>query len=469
MTTSPATVRSEKAVLFIIFFSGLISALNTGLLYVAYLTLADVFQTDLNTVQWLTAIFTLTSAMVTPTAGYFAKRHSLRKMLMFSFVLLCLASLCCALSPNIYCLIASRAVQGMAAGLMTPLSLAIIYQWIPREKQGMYLSISLAGMSLGPAIGPSLSGFLLAVLDWHAIFICNIPVALVNLVLVYDVLPREEGAHAEPVDVKNIALVFIGTLLILLSIYEAGSIGWQNMWIWLGCAIGVIILCCFTRAQLRSPRPLADFHLFRIRPFAISIVVSAILYVNVTLIAFLMPVFLESGRGMTPLSAGTLLFFPAIGMALATPVAGRVYKNCSARTLLIAGLSVMLAGTLLVTTFDTETPLAAIIAILAVRYIGAAFANVPSLDYGLGALPKEKASDGTALNNWIKSICISLSLTIFTALYSLGENHYLTHHEGAASAEAAVYVNSVLFWLQGATILFALLLILFATPRRHKQ
>ena len=92
---------------------------------------------------------------------------------------------------------------------------------------------------------------------------------------------------------------------------------------------------------------------------------------------------------------------------------------------------------------------------------------MPSLDYGLGALPKEKASDGTALNNWIKSICISLSLTIFTALYSLGENHYLSLHEGASDAEAAVWVNSMLFWLQGATILFALLLIIFAAPGKH--
>lgn len=120
-------------------------------------------------------------------------------------------------------------------------------------------------------------------------------------------------------------------------------------------------------------------------------------------------------------------------------------KPIIARTLLICGLSVMLLGTLLVTTFDIETPLAAIIGILAVRYIDAAFANVPSLDYGLGALPKEKASDGTALNNWIKSICISLSLTIFTALYSLGENHYLALHEGASGAKAAVWVNSMLF------------------------
>lgn len=460
-----APLRHERTMLLIVFLSGLISALNTGLLYIAYMTLAETFHTDINTVQWLTAIFSLTSAMVTPTASYFAKRYSLRNMLMLAFVILVTASIGCALAPNIQTLIACRAVQGIASGIMQPLSMTIIYQWIPKEKQGMFLSISLMGMSLGPAIGPTLSGFFLTVFDWHAIFICNVPVALLNLALVYGVIPKEARQNADPVDIHSILTVFAGTLLILLGVYEAGSIGWMHLSIWFAIFCGMALLTFFVHMQLRAERPFLDFHTFRIRRFTISVIVSAILYANVTLIAFLMPIFLENAQEMAPLRAGTLLFVPAICMALATPIAGRTYAKTSARTQLLWGLGAMLIGTCLITTFDETTTPFAIILMLSVRYIGAAFANVPSLDFGLGALPKEKASDGTAMNNWIKSMAISISLTIFTTIYSLREGQFLVEHPQSAPAAAAVSVHSDLFWLQGATLLFALLLVFFTAER----
>lgn len=462
-------LQHERTVLLIVFLSGLIAALNTGLLYIAYVTLAEIFHTDLNTIQWLTAIFALTSAMVTPTASYFAKRYSLRRMLMLSFVILSAASIICALAPNIQVLIIGRAIQGCAAGIMTPLSMTIIYQWIPKEKQGMFLSISLMGMSLGPAIGPSLSGFFLTVFDWHAIFICNVPVALLNLLLVYAVIPKEPRRNADPIDIRSILTVFAGTLLILLGVYEAGSIGWQHLSIWLAIGCGILLLTLFVRKQLRAARPFLDFHTFKNRRFTISVIVSAILYGNVTLIAFLMPIFFENGQGMAPLHAGTLLFFPAICMALATPIAGKTYAKTSARTQLIWGLGAMLIGTVLITTFEAHTTPLAIIIMLSVRYIGAAFANVPSLDFGLGALPKEKASDGTAMNNWIKSMTNSMALTIFTTLYSLREAQFMTDHPNTSSAAAAVSVHSDLFWSQGATLLFALLLVIFTTDKNKKD
>ncbi len=215
-----------------------------------------------------------------------------------------------------------------------------------------------------------------------------------------------------------------------------------------------------------------DFRIFRNQKFTVSVILSAILYANITLGAFLLPVFLESAMGMEPLPAGMVLFFPALCMALATPVAGRVYEKLSARTQLIGGLNVMILGNVLVTTFKQDTALWMIVMFLCVRYIGAAFANVPSLDYGLGALPKNKASEGTAMNNWIKSMAISMSLSIFTAIYALEERQHIAELlrqgivQSAAVAQTAVIVNSHLFWLQAGTLLLGLLLIVATTEKK---
>ena len=132
-------LQNSGKIMWIVFLSGLVSALNTGTLYIAYLDLAEHFHSDLSTTQWLTIIYSLTSAMITPVAGYFSKRYSLRKALITALIIMIVASACCTLAVNMQMLIGCRAIQGIAGGLMMPLSLAIIYQWIPKEKQGRFL------------------------------------------------------------------------------------------------------------------------------------------------------------------------------------------------------------------------------------------------------------------------------------------------------------------------------------------
>ncbi|MGM9526111.1 MAG: MFS transporter, partial [Peptococcaceae bacterium] len=367
-------IRREGIVKLIVFFGGLICALNTGLMYMAYLKLMEVFHTDLSTVQWLTIMFAVTSAMVTPTASYFARRYSLRNALMAALVVMTAASFCCTLAPNIHSLIVCRALQGAASGMMTPLTMAIIYQWIPKEKQGRFLSISLMGMSLGPAIGPTLSGFFLATTGWQAIFLCNVPITLLNLYLVFRVVPKETGNAGDSLDYNSMITVFAGTMLILLSFYQAGRIGWAQPAIGLGIMLGSALLYLFVRRQLRAEKPMLDFRIFHSRKFTVSVIVSAVLYANVTLIAFLMPIFLQKAKGMEPLPAGMLLFFPAVGMALATPLAGRVYEKVSARTMLLAGLGAMLLGNCLITGFNADTATMVLVGCMMIRYVGAAFA-----------------------------------------------------------------------------------------------
>ncbi len=466
-------LQTSGKIMWIVFLSGLVSALNTGTLYIAYLDLAEHFHSDLSTTQWLTIMYSLTSAMITPVAGYFSKRYSLRKALITALIIMIVASACCTLAVNMQMLIGCRAIQGIAGGLMMPLSLAIIYQWIPKEKQGRFLSISLMGMSMGPAIGPTLSGLFLATVGWQAIFLCNVPITLVDLYLVYRIIPKENSCKDDLLDYKSILTVFCGTMFILLSFYQAGKTGWQRPTLWLGLILGCVLLYVFVRGQLKAQeKALLDFRIFRNQKFTVSVILSAILYANITLGAFLLPVFLESAMGMEPLPAGMVLFFPALCMALATPVAGRVYEKLSARTQLIGGLNVMILGNVLVTTFKQDTALWMIVMFLCVRYIGAAFANVPSLDYGLGALPKNKASEGTAMNNWIKSMAISMSLSIFTAIYALEERQHIAELlrqgivQSAAVAQTAVIVNSHLFWLQAGTLLLGLLLIVATTEKK---
>ena len=220
-------LQNSGKIMWIVFLSGLVSALNTGTLYIAYLDLAEHFHSDLSTTQWLTIA-------------------------------------CCTLAVNMQMLIGCRAIQGIAGGLMMPLSLAIIYQWIPKEKQGRFLSISLMGMSMGPAIGPTLSGLFLATVGWQAIFLCNVPITLVDLYLVYRIIPKENSCKDDLLDYKSILTVFCGTMFILLSFYQAGKTGWQRPTLWLGLILGCVLLYVFVRGQLKAQeKALLDFRIFR--------------------------------------------------------------------------------------------------------------------------------------------------------------------------------------------------------------
>ena len=185
----------DKVLLWIVSLSGMISALNTGTMYVAYVEFMAYFQADINVVQWLTVIYSVSSAMLTPVAGYFAQRYGLKKVFIFALMLMGSGSVLCMLAGNIHLLILFRGLQGMAGGILTPLSLTIIYQFVPKEQQGQFMSFNLMAMSLGPAIGPTLSGIMLDTIGWKGIFFCNLPLIAINGYLAYKKLPQQSGQN----------------------------------------------------------------------------------------------------------------------------------------------------------------------------------------------------------------------------------------------------------------------------------
>ncbi len=387
----------DKVLLCIVSLSGMISALNTGTMYVAYVEFMAYFQADINVVQWLTVIYSVSSAMLTPVAGYFAQRYGLKKVFIFALMLMGSGSVLCMLAGNIHLLILFRGLQGMAGGILTPLSLTIIYQFVPKEQQGQFMSFNLMAMSLGPAIGPTLSGIMLDTIGWKGIFFCNLPLIAINGYLAYKKLPQQSGQNMGKLDYWAMLTVFGGTMLLLLSFNQAAAWGWYSTAFWSCAMLGCGLIIYFVCRQLSSAVPLLNFQVFKSRKFILSVIITATMFCNITAGAFLLPYYLQNVLKLSAIQTGALLFLPASCMVVATPVGGWLYSRFSGRLLIGVGLFIMTLGTVQIAYLGVTPTVLTLLLWMSLRYVGAAIANVPAMDYGLGDIPKQWSGHATAM------------------------------------------------------------------------
>ena len=153
---------SEQLMILALWVGCFLSVLNITNINVALPTLIQEFQTDMTTIQWIIVVYMLANGLVMPTVGYFVDRFSGKRVYIFSMVLFTVASLLCALANNLSVMTGARLMQGVAGGLIMPVSTALIYQFIPRERQLMTSAVNSMISILGVAVGPSVSGILIS-------------------------------------------------------------------------------------------------------------------------------------------------------------------------------------------------------------------------------------------------------------------------------------------------------------------
>lgn len=402
----------------ILFIGAFVALLNNTLLNIALPTIMNEFSVKPSQVQWLTTGFMLVNGILIPVSAFFIQKFTNRKLFITAMSLFSLGTIIAIFAPHFWILVAARMIQAAGSALMMPLLMNIMLTAFPVERRGAAMGIFGLVMFTAPAIGPTLSGFVLESYSWRMLFIIVLPIALATLIYAIFRLRNITPNRDMKLDVFSIILSSIGFGGLLYGFSSAGDKGWSAPIVYSTIAIGAIALLIFVFRQLRMDEPMLDFRIYKYPMFALSSVISVVTSAAMFSAMILTPLYVQSVREISPLDAGILMFPGAVLMGLMSPITGRLFDKYGARVMAVIGLSITVVTTYYMSEFDMQSGYYYIMTIYTIRMVGMALVMMPVMTNGLNQLPGKSNPHGVAINSTLQQVSgaigSALLLTIMT-------------------------------------------------------
>ncbi|MCM3630635.1 multidrug efflux MFS transporter [Paenibacillus glycanilyticus] len=411
-------------IMIAIFFGAFLSILGISTINVALTIFMQDFHSDLSTVQWTLTGFMLSLGTVAPLSGYLGEKFGYKNVYLYAMVGFVIFSLLCGFSWNAGSLIAFRIIQGIFTGLVMPATMTIIFQIIPKEKQPFAVSIwGLSGM-LAPAFGPTLSGWLIEQFDWRWIFFMNVPIGIVAILFIIAMIPDVRIGTAKVLDKLGLTTVVLSSVALLLALSEGRQWGWDSGKVLGLFGLGVLMLIVFIWHELRTENPLLNLRVFGNYRFSITLVANTIITISLYSGTLLVPLFLQNVQQISAMDTGLILLPSSLVMALAMPIAGKLYPRVGAKWMTIGGLVLIILGSYEMTHLHTDSSHFYVIFWMAVRNLGVSFAAAATSTAGMEEIPPQMVGHASSVTNWVRNVGGSFAIALFTSLLA---SHTITH------------------------------------------
>jgi len=401
----------------------LLSMIDSSIVNVAVPDIAKELTATLDQVQWVVSAYLLSLGVALAATSFLAKRYGTLRVYTVSMIAFVLASVGCAIAPNISMLITARSIQGLVGAPLVPLALSILLGKDGMTAGKVPISAALT-LFLAPALGPTLGGLLIGTGGWRWIFLINLPVGIVGLLLLRRV-PSTVGAQPEPgtvFDPFGFALLAVGLASVLFGATEGTNAGWDSPKSYISLTVGSVLLIGYVLWALRRPHPAVNLAMVGHRQSALALGLQVVCSVVAFGTVFLMPVFTESIQGHTALQTGIALLPQGIIMGIGTYAGQRLSTRISLRTLVITGFAILAVASVFLLGLDRSTPLWATAAILSGRAVAVGFVTTPLLVAMLAPLPESELADGNTLFNIAQRVGGSVGVSILGSLLAGGSS-----------------------------------------------
>ncbi len=397
----------------------LISTLDSSILNIANPTIAREFGVDMADVQWVTIAYLLVITASLIFFGRLGDRLGSNHIYTWGFLIFALGSLACSLSDKLVILIIMRIFQGIGASMMMATGIGIISNIFPDDERGKALGLTGTIVALGNMLGPGLGGVLLGSLRWPAVFLINVPIGIIGFYLGIRYLPAEHfPVKKTRYDVTGAALMaaWISSLILAMSGNE-----YHNLVLLIIAGILLFVFCWWEKQSLD---PLLDLDLFKTRTFIIGNLIGLIVYSVQNSVFFLLPFFLESVLGYSPVHSGLLMTAAPIFMAFSAPVAGHLSDKFGSPRIITLSLALLTGAFMLLSTLQINSSHYHIAAAMIVLGIGMGTFGSPNTSAILGSMPKQKAGYGGGFISTNRNLSYSLGISASVLLFNLVFSHH---------------------------------------------
>ncbi|WP_026909190.1 DHA2 family efflux MFS transporter permease subunit [Paucisalibacillus globulus] len=396
--------KAPYGVIAILFVGAFVAILNETFLNVALPSIMTEFQVGPATVQWLATGYMLVNGILIPASAFFIQRFTNRSIFLTAMGLFTLGTLLASLSPTFAILLIARLIQASGSAIMMPLLMNVMLVAFPIEKRGQVMGFFGLVMIVAPALGPTLSGFIVEHYSWRMLFNVVLPFSILSLVYAIFRLKNFTPQAKIKLDVLSIILSSIGFGGLLYGFSSAGEMGWDHPLVYGTIITGTIGLLLLIFRQYRIKEPLLEFRIFKYPMFALSSAISITISLALFSGMILIPLYIQTVRGFSPTEAGLLMLPGALVMGIMSPISGRLFDKHGAKNMAIIGLIIMIVTTFIFSKLSMTTPYLLVALVFSVRAFGMSLVNMPVMTNGLNQLPVKDYPHGTAMNNTLSQV-----------------------------------------------------------------
>jgi DHA2 family multidrug resistance protein len=387
-------------------------------------------------IEWVVTAYLLAVAVSQPATGWLADRYGRKPIFTGALACFTLASFACALAPSLGVLIGFRVLQGLGGGAMMPVGMAMVFEVFPPERRGQAMGVWGVSAMAGPAIGPTLGGYLVTNVSWHWLFLVNVPIGLLGVVLATHFLLDFGYRDHRPLDALGLLLGASGLALTLLGVSQSPSWGWGSPTTIACVTIGGLLLAGFVAQELRTPNPAVEVRMFAIPVFAVSMgVILFTAAAQYTRLVF-MPLELENLRGYTALRVGVILIPSALATAVAMPIGGRLVDRVGARLPTVTGCTIMMIALFSLGNLGVHTPIALVVVFLAMQGFGMGLTSAPATVAGLNALSGRFVAQASAMRSLSSQVAGATAIAVLSTVVAsrMGDSPTVTESQHAYNA-----------------------------------
>jgi len=456
----------KRTILVVVMLAGaFVTMLNQTLLNTALPQIMKDLSISANTAQWLTTGFMLVTGVLIPVSAFLIEKFSTRRLFITAMCLFASGTLMAAIAPNFPVLIFGRILQAVSDGLMLPLMQTIFLMIFPVKQRGSAMGMVGLVMAFAPAIGPTLSGWVVENFSWRALFYMIFPIAVLIIIFASFMLENVTKVTHPKIDIMSIILSSLGFGGLLYGFSSAGNHAWNSSEVVIALIVGTVAIGLFIWRQLAVEKPMLEFKVLKNWTFSLTLVIGMVVMVTMIGVELFLPLYIQTARGFTPLESGLLLLPGAIVMGVMSPITGRIFDKIGARPLAVIGSVILVGMTLLFSNITDSTPYIYMMVIYAIRMFGISLMMMPVMTAGLNQLPDHLIPHGTAMSNTLTQLAASVGAALLVTV--------MTNNTTAAVQQQLpnpmIHGVSAAFTFSTVLAFFALVLSLFIKPMKTSQ
>jgi EmrB/QacA subfamily drug resistance transporter len=455
----------------VVVLGAIMSILDITVVNVAINKLSVQFDTSLETIQWVVTGYTLALATVIPLSRWAADRFGTKRLYLTAIALFLAGSALAGTAWSEQSLIFFRVLQGLGGGMIMPAGMTILTQAAGPQRVGRVMSVLGVPMLLGPIFGPILGGWLVDDISWRWIFFINVPVGIVAFVLGLRILDKDEPKPTEKLDVPGLLMLSPGLAALIYGLAQVpkhGGLGHAEVLI--PALGGIVLIGAFIVRALRTRYPLIDLKLFANRTFSVS-AIAMVLFVVAFFGAMLMfPLYYQTVRLETALSAGLLLAPQGIGAMLTMPLAGVIADRYGPARIAQTGIVVIVGAMVVFTQLGADTSYWLLGGALFVMGLGMGMTMMPMMSAALRTITRTDVANASTSLNIVQQIGASIGTATMSVILSseLANRLPATGSRGGLGAaqgvppEARATINPLIADAFGSTFVWSLVLLAVA-------
>jgi EmrB/QacA subfamily drug resistance transporter len=447
-TTAPTPEGLDRETLVVagvVLLGAVMSILDTTVVNVAIDHLAVAFNSSLTTIQWVVTGYTLALAAVIPVTGWAADRFGTKRIYMTSLVLFTLGSIASGLAWSAGSLIVFRVLQGLGGGMIMPSVMTIMTKKAGPHRMGRVMGVLGVPMLIAPIIGPILGGWFVDDISWRWIFFINVPIGIVAFILAQTVLEPDQSQPSHRFDWLGMLLLSPGLAVLIYGLAESSTYGFASARSWAPTALGAALIIAFFVHSWHAETPLIDVRTFAKTRAGAAAGVFLLFAISVFGTMLLTPLYFQSVRHASALTAGLLMAPGGLGAMVTMPISGRLTDRYGPTWMPVTGLPLVVIGLIPFAFVGPDTSYVLLCSFSFIQGLGMGFAMMPTMTAAMQAVPPHAIARTSTAMNIVRQGGASIGTAILSVILASAISDNL---KGTSAAHAAGHGSSGLSGIQ---------------------